>query len=138
MSSNLIGESNFVNNASDNLKILIVDDDEELIRINKIVLEHMGYDVITTSRSKEALNIFKSCPEEFDLVMTDILMPELSGFDLTRELLEIRRDISIIICSGDTSYETENKINAVGAKAFIAKPATIQTIESTVKKVLSK
>ncbi len=127
-----------MSNTSGNLKILFVDDDKEAIRIHKIVLEHMGYDVTTASRSKEALNLFRSCPEGFDLVMTDILMPELSGFDLTRELLEIRHDISVIICSGDTSYETENKINDVGAKAFISKPATMQTIASTVKKVLAK
>ncbi len=138
MNNNLRDDSDFPNNTSGNFKILFIDDDKEVIRINKIVLEHMGYDVTTSTRSKEALNIFRSCPEGFDLVMTDILMPELSGFDLTRELLQIRHDISVIICSGDTSYETKNKINAVGAKAFIAKPATIQTIASTVKKVLAQ
>lgn len=122
---------------SEELEILFVDDDVDVIRINKIILEHMGYTVTTSSKANEALEMFKTYPTKFDLVITDITMPEKSGFDLTKELLEIRNDISVIICSGYTSSETENRIKAAGAKAFITKPATMQTIASTVKRVLA-
>lgn len=136
-SHHLKDESNPTADTSEKRQILFVDDDPDVIRINKIVLEHIGYDVTTSTRSTEALALFKSCPEKFDLVITDLTMPELSGFDLTRELLAIRNDISIIICSGYTSDETEDEIKAAGAKAFITKPATMQTITSTVKNVLT-
>lgn len=122
---------------SEELQILFIDDDTDVVRINKIILEHIGYTVTTSSKATEALELFKSYPEKFDLVMTDITMPDISGFDLTRELLKIRDDISVIICSGYTSDETKNRIHEAGAKAFITKPATIQTIASTVKKVMA-
>ncbi len=137
MSIKLSDKPEFADDKQKNTHILIVDDDTYVIRINKMVLEQIGYDVTTSTEAKDALNLFENYPQKFDLVITDISMPGLCGFDLTRKLLEIRNDISVIICSGDTSYETENKIKEVGAKAFISKPATIQTIKSTIKNVLN-
>lgn len=137
MSIKLNDKPKFADDKQKNTHILFVDDDTDVIRINKMVLEQIGYDVTTSTEAEEALNIFESYPQKFDLVITDISMPGLCGFDLTRKLLEIRHDISVIICSGDTSYETEDKIKEIGAKAFITKPATIQTIESTVRNVLN-
>lgn len=137
MSIKLSDKSKFAEDKQKTAHILFVDDDMDVIRINKMVLEQIGYDVTTSTGGKEALHLFESYPQKFDLVITDISMPGICGFDLTRKLLKIRHDISVIICSGDTSHETEDKIKEVGAKAFITKPATIQTIASTVKGVLN-
>lgn len=127
----------FATDKQETSHILFVDDDKDIIRINKMVLEQIGYSVTTSTGAREALNLFEKHPNKYDLVITDISMPEISGFDLTRKLIEIRNDISVIICSGDTSSEVESRIKAVGAKAFITKPATIQTITATVESVLN-
>lgn len=137
MSIRLSDKPQFADDKQKNAHILFVDDDTDVIRINKMVLEQIGYDVTTSTGAKEALDLFENYPQKFDLVITDISMPGLCGFGLTRKLLEIRHDIAVIICSGDTSRETEDKIMAVGAKAFITKPATIQTIKTTIRTVLN-
>ena len=105
-----------------NEKILFVDDEEILAHIGKSMLETLGYSVTAKSDSSEALRLFQSNPAQFDLVITDQTMPNIPGSELAKQLLKIRSDIPIIICTGYSSMINEaaaKKMAAMGATTII-------------------
>lgn len=116
--------------------ILIVDDEAVLANMWKQHLEFLGYRVTTFTNSPEALRQFKKRPEVFDLVMTDMNMPNITGRNLSRKLLDIRSDIPIILCTGYDEILTEKEAAALGVKAFFFKPVLIKELAGTIRKVL--
>ncbi len=121
-----------------NERILIVDDDESMTDMTKLRVERLGYQVTATTSSKEALETFRSQPDSFDLVITDQTMPELTGEKLAKELLRLRHDIPIIICTGYSSNLDAEKANFVGISAFIMKPVDKSELARTIRNVLEK
>lgn len=109
-------------------RILLVDDEEDLIYAGQKMLQRLGYTVITSAGGLEALATFRAAPHQFDLVITDQTMPQMKGTDLAREILKIRPDIPIILCSGYGSVSnhvvTPEDVKAMGIRAFVAKPVT--------------
>lgn len=103
-------------------RILLVDDEDILLSIGKQMLEHLGYRVTSMRSSIEALECFQKQPQEFDLVITDQTMPKLTGSDLAASLLNIRRDIPIILCSGYAAPIDEERMKDIGIKALVQKP----------------
>lgn len=127
------------------IHILCVDDDPMILKMGRIRLEKLGYQVTATTSPAEAFELFKQTPDQFDLVVTDMSMPEISGRRLISMLKEIRKSIKIIICSGynekmlGSESDDSSSISiaqAVGADALLAKPNTIAELSSVVKKVL--
>lgn len=117
-------------------RILFVDDDASIAKMGSRILELIGYTVSTRTSSIEALELFKSKPNSFDLVVTDMTMPNLTGDKLAVELMKIKPDIPVILCTGYSkkiSYETAS---AVGIKAFAYKPIVKADFAVTVRKVL--
>lgn len=102
--------------------ILFVDDEKTLVDMGKEMLEKRGYVVTTRTSSIEALELFKAKPEEFDIVITDLTMPNMTGKDLAKKIIEIRPDIPIVICTGFSVELTAEAIKAAGIKAVIHKP----------------
>lgn len=90
-------------------QILPVDDEESILGMAQLMLESLGYRVVTTMESTKALAIFKADPGRFDLVITDQTMPNMSGAELIDEILQVRADIQIILCSGYSSKVSENR-----------------------------
>ena len=88
--------------------------------------------------SVEALEIFKQQPADYDLVITDMTMPHLTGDNLARKLIAVRADIPIIICTGFNESLTPAKSEAIGIKAFLMKPLNIQELATTIRRVLGK
>jgi len=117
-------------------RILLVDDEELLIELGKDILALLGYEVVAKTNSLEALETFRSQPEDFDLVITDMTMPELTGTDLARELLVIRPEIPIILCTGFSEFVNAQQSEALGIRAFIHKPYTIAGLAEVVHKTL--
>jgi signal transduction histidine kinase/ActR/RegA family two-component response regulator len=103
-------------------RILFVDDEEVITRSGQRVLGRLGYQVTVFTDSAEALEKFKATPDEFDLVITDQAMPKMTGIELTRELLNIRPDIAIILCTGYSRKITEENIKDLGIKGVATKP----------------
>ncbi len=103
-------------------RILFVDDEEGVIVSGRGILEHLGYDVVATTSAPEALEIFTSRPAEFDLVLTDLTMPGMTGIDLSRKLLKIRPDIPIVLCTGSQLGVTAEMIRDIGIRAMVMKP----------------
>ena len=117
-------------------RILFIDDEQVLIEIGGQMLELLGYEVVTKRSSVQALELFQAEPDGFDLVMTDMTMPLMTGAKLARELMKIRPKIPIILCSGHSIPVSEEKAKEIGIKAFVMKPLVMRNLAETVRKVL--
>ncbi|WP_321492542.1 ATP-binding protein [uncultured Desulfobacter sp.] len=117
-------------------KILFVDDELPIVKMGQQVLERLGYEVTTKTSSIEALELFQEKPNEFDLVITDMTMPDLTGEKLAVELMKVRRNIPVIICTGYSKKISDEKASEFGIKAFAYKPMVKSDLAKTVRKVL--
>ncbi len=102
------------------------------------MLSHFGYEVTVRTSSIEALEAFKAQPDKYDLVITDMTMPNMTGMDLSQELLRLRPDLPIILCTGFSEMITEDKAKQMGIKAFVLKPLVLREIAQTVRRVLDQ
>ena len=119
-------------------RILLVDDELALVDMGKQMLEHLGYEVISRTSSIEALEAFRAKPERFDLVITDMAMPNMTGVDLAKELMNIRRDIPVILCTGFSEKISEENAKAMGIQEFLMKPLVIRGLAETIRRVFDK
>ena len=122
---------------SNNERILFVDDEQGIAKMATHMLSSLGYNPIVTTSSTKALDIFKENPESFDLIITDQVMPDLTGSELALKIRKIRPDTPIIICSGFSGKLTESKSNELGFDAFLLKPITRQDLGEAIKQVFS-
>lgn len=118
-------------------QILFVDDEAALVKTGKQLLESLGYKVIAKTNSVEALETFKEQPNNFDMVITDMTMPKMTGKDLSKEILAVRPDIPIIICTGFSEVISEKKAKAIGIREFIMKPILRKDIAKIIRRVLN-
>ena len=102
--------------------ILLVDDEELIVEVAHAMLEKLGYEVSSTTNSIEALEIFKSAPDRFGLVITDAAMPKMKGKELIQNILSIRPHTPVIMCTGSSGIITEQEARETGASAFLRKP----------------
>ncbi|MBF0235706.1 MAG: response regulator, partial [Desulfamplus sp.] len=117
-------------------RVLLVDDKVPLITLQKNMLERLGYHVTSRSSSIEALEAFRSNPDKFDLVITDMAMPNMSGDKLAVELIKIRPDIPVLLCTGFSTIMSEDKALAMGIKGFLMKPVSIGDLGKKIRDVL--
>lgn len=119
-------------------RILLVDDELPIVDMGSQMLERLGYTVTTSTSSVEAGKLFSSKPDSFDLVITDMTMPNLTGDRLAAELIKIRPDIPIILCTG-YSKRISNKLAAeIGIRAFVMKPLVMHNLANTIREVLDQ
>ncbi|MEN6321756.1 MAG: PAS domain S-box protein [Syntrophaceae bacterium] len=119
-------------------RILFIDDEKALVELGKEMLEFLGYTVSATTDSIEALEIFRTRPDDFDLVITDMTMPGLIGIDLSKECMKVRPHIPIILCTGFSDLIDEKQAAESGIQAFVMKPYVITNLANTIRKVLEK
>ena len=118
--------------------ILFVDDEETIVRLGQELLTSLGYSVEVETHSPQALATFKQDPQRFDLVITDQTMPSMTGEMLSRELLRIRPDLPIILCTGFSHIMSAEKAKALGIQAYLMKPLAIRDLAPIVRHVLDK
>ncbi len=118
--------------------ILFVDDEKPICDLARQVLALLGYVVEIRTSSIEALALFKSKPGHFDLVITDMTMPQMTGDALARKLMTIRPDIPVIICTGFSENITQEKATTMGLKAFLMKPLLKEEMAHTIRRVLDE
>ena len=116
--------------------VLFVDDEEAIIKLFVQVLERNGYTVTAKKESQDAFECFKSNPDSFDLVVTDMSMPGMIGSELAQKILEIKPDIPIIICSGYSSRLDEISSGKLKISAYLDKPLTVGKLLKVVRNVL--
>ena len=131
----------FEKNQSDQIQfgsehILFIDDERIVADMSRSMLERLGYRVTVKTNSMDALVIFQNQPEEFDLVITDQTMPDMTGSDLARRMLQIRPGMPIILCTGYSSLITEEKARSFGIQGFALKPLAKKDIAVLIRKVL--
>ena len=108
--------------------VLLVDDEKAIVDMTRQMLETLGYEVVTRHNGADALDAFRSDPQGFDAVITDMTMPNMTGADLAREMLAIRSDIPIILSTGFSEGFDENSAKALGIKAFLMKPVAMRDL----------
>ncbi len=118
-------------------RVLFVDDEPDLVDLGCRMLSSLGYSVTGCTESPEALKIYAADPGSFDLVITDMNMPSMSGGELALEMLKLRRDQAIILCTGYSDYMNSEKAAAIGIRAFVMKPLTREILAALVRKALN-
>jgi PAS domain S-box-containing protein len=124
--------------APKNGRILFVDDEDMIATLGGSMLDHLGYKVTVKTSSIDALENFRSEPEAFDLVITDQSMPNMSGAELSMELLKIRPDIPIILCTGHSKKLTTEDAQRLGIKKYLNKPFEKRQLEKLIREILEE
>jgi CheY-like chemotaxis protein len=121
---------------SGNEKVLFVDDDVTLADLGGKLLSTLGYQVVTQSDPRRALEVFRESPNRFDLVITDMIMPGLTGDALAREVTKHRPDIPIIVCTGFSDSVDADQLAKVGIRGILRKPITIHKLGQVIRQAL--
>ena len=119
-----------------NERILLADDEDALATMGRLMLGRLGYRVTVKTDSNEALDVFRTHPDQFDLIITDKTMPRLTGFDLAREAKKIRPDVPIIICTGYSDDTEADKAVRLGVSRLIVKPLSMDELARAVRSTL--
>jgi PAS domain S-box-containing protein len=119
-------------------RILLVDDEFAIAKMSSKTLKGLGYSVTTRTSSIEALELFRTKPNAFDLIITDMTMPNLTGDELASKLMDLRPDIPIILCTGYSKKISEETALQMGVKAFLYKPLAKEVLAKTIRKVLDE
>ncbi len=122
---------------SHNERILFVDDEQGIARMATHMLTSLGYDPVVTSSSLKALELFENNPDSFDVLVTDQVMPDLTGSDLAIKLRALRPDLPVVICSGFSAQLTPEKAEALGINEFLLKPIARQELGEAISRVLT-
>lgn len=118
--------------------VLFVDDEPALVNMSKQMLDLLGYHAVSRTSSLDALKLFQHDPYRFDLVITDMTMPNMTGEKLAGKILEIRPDIPVILCTGYSENISEEAAKQMGISAFVMKPLVMRDLANTIREVLDK
>ena len=117
-------------------RILFVDDDKDIVELAEEYLTELGYDVTSALSGTDALAVFSENPDVFDLVITDLTMPEMSGEQLAGAVHRIRPDIPLILCTGYNTYLPDQKAREAGIKDILIKPVPSGDMAEAIRSVL--
>ncbi|MCX7590876.1 MAG: PAS domain S-box protein, partial [Kiritimatiellae bacterium] len=118
-------------------RILFIDDEEQVLTSHTTALKRLGYSVTACRSPHEALAVFRSDPSAFDVIVTDQTMPRMTGHDLAAEILRIRPDIPIILCTGFNDSATAQLTRQAGIHEFLAKPVGVAALTSAIQRAVS-
>ena len=119
-------------------RILLVDDEQLLVDTLKEMLKDLGYFVTATNRSLNAHEMFRADPKAFDLVMTDLTMPDMTGIDLAREINHIDQHMPIILCTGFSELIQPDQARAAGIREILFKPVVRSQLSVAIRKALER
>jgi PAS domain S-box-containing protein len=119
-------------------RLLFVDDEEWLVDMWKEILESLGYRMTVTTKPLAALQMFKENPQNFDLVITDQTMPQMTGLELAQEMVTLRPGLPVILVTGFSQVVTPEKAKAVGVREYIMKPLSISELTRAISRSLGK
>jgi len=116
--------------------VLLVDDESQLVAIEKLMLTRLGYQVTTSEDSMQALEVFRAQPEAFAAVITDMSMPKMNGVELTRAILAIRPEMPVIVCTGYSADLTREKALSYGMRDILMKPISMQALATCIRQAI--
>jgi DNA-binding NtrC family response regulator len=109
-----------------------------ILKVNKIRLERLGYHVTALSRSKDAVDLFAAQPDDFDLIITDMTMPELTGEALAKECIRVRSEIPIILCTGYSDIISETQAKKIGIREYVMKPILVKNLAEAIRRAVGE
>lgn len=119
-------------NKKGKVRLLIVDDDSMVLFLYQEYFEELDFVVTTCRNSKDALALFKENPDQFDAVLTDYSMPEMTGSDLSQEILGIRNNLPIILVTGYDNLFSGEEAKNIGISYYLQKPFEFDRLEKIV------
>ena len=119
-----------------NEHVLFVDDEDVLVDIGTKILTNLGYQVTKTTSSVEALRLFTDSPDDFDIVITDMTMPKMTGDQLAKKILAVRPEVPVILCSGFSESMTQERSHAMGIRTFLRKPVLMRELAVAIRDIL--
>lgn len=119
-------------------RILLVDDVQTLVTVGKRMLQRLGYKVVGKTSSLDAMESFRARPENFDLIITDMVMPSMTGTMLATAVLRIRSDMPIILATGFSEMISREKARDIGFRELVMKPLVLMELARVVRKVLDE
>ncbi len=118
-------------------RVLFVDDEKSLVKLHGQMLRRLGHEVTALTNSQEALESFRQTPQDFDLVITDMTMPGLTGTDMAKEMLRIRPEIPILLCTGFSESVDLEKAREIGIRDMLMKPTMKGELEKAIQQALA-
>jgi PAS domain S-box-containing protein len=119
-----------------NESILVIDDEPDIVESLRVMLQRTGYTVTVATHPEEAFSLIEDQARHFDLVITDQTMPEMTGTELTRRILQVRPDLPVIICTGFNEQLTDAVVRETGARKLMLKPVNYRHLTESVRQVL--
>ena len=116
--------------------MLVVDDEETVRTVAKGMLQTAGFDVLTTTDGREAVEVFREHADEITLVLLDMTMPYMSGEETFREIRRIKSDAPVILSSGYDEQEVTNRFAGKGLAGFIQKPYQYKALVKKIRSIL--
>jgi CheY-like chemotaxis protein len=113
-------------------RILFVDDEPSIVRLAQVMLKSLGHTVTAFGKPADALTALQADPGAFDLLMTDLTMPETTGVDLARQVRKVRPDLPIILSSGYADEVPEETLKALGMLEVLPKPFQAQALGTAI------
>jgi two-component system cell cycle sensor histidine kinase/response regulator CckA len=117
-------------------RVILVDDEMKLIGVVQAMLTRLGYEVTSETDARKALECFRAEPDKFDLVVTDMTMPNMTGTELAGELLRIRPNLPIILCTGFSEALSPDEAKALGIREYLMKPFAIAELARALRHAL--
>ena len=117
-------------------RILLVDDQDLIVDMERQMLERLGYHITARTSSIEALEAFRANPDQFDLVITDMTMPNMTGDKLAGEMIKIRSDMPVVLCTGFSEIMSKERAASLGIMGFLMKPVVLKDLSNVIRKVL--
>jgi CheY-like chemotaxis protein len=117
-------------------RILFVDDEPDIITMINQMLSQLGYQTTLCDRSSDALEMFREDPGRFDMLITDQIMPGMTGLELTRELRRIRPDLPVILCTGYSKTVSEEDVADAGVRDMLMKPIALRHLAESIRRAL--
>ncbi len=121
-----------------NERILLIDDELVILKLEEEMLKRLGYIITSKDSATEALKLFSRHPEQFDLVITDMTMPNMTGEKLAGELRKIRSDIPVILCTGFSELMSKEKAKSLGINGFLMKPVAMKDLSKKIRDLLGE
>jgi CheY-like chemotaxis protein len=116
----------------------MVDDEPALMDIFQQVMRRLNYDIRTCNSAREAIALFQQQPGHFDLVITDMTMPEMNGLEVARQIHALRPTVPIILATGHTANLSEEDLRGTGIRELLIKPISVPSLAELVHRLLAK
>ena len=117
---------------------MVVDDEETIVTMERKILERLGYRVTSSTDSTKALKEFADHPDKYDLVITDMTMPHMTGDELAQKMMHIKPNLPVILCTGFNERISEEKALEMGITKFVMKPVISDELTSAIRTVLDR